>query len=112
MVIKDMFDPKGYEFMSPQRSQVNTIIIDYLISNHQIIKEAMKPYKIQRDTLMAHNSRDHYKQIQKQYLDRARYMISSNLAYAYGIDTESVLVMLDSFDLTEYLNGTDTKWCI
>src|SRR5271170_2579945 len=104
MVIRDVGE--GYTVMAPQEQETNMVILDYLIDNQEHLRELMKPYQEQRDKLLSKNIREHYKDIQSQYINLAMYLIAEKIAEKSGVDTESTIVMLESFDLDEYLNGT------
>lgn len=87
-------------------------IVEFLSRNHGDMRELIKPLTKQRNELLTHNNKDWKDKIQEQYIHQAKYMIAEQITFAHGIDTETIIVFLESFDFGEYIQGTSVDWCI
>jgi len=78
-------------------------IIQYLILNHGAIKERLQEYKGQRDAYLIELDPVFHGDVKDGFLSLAKTIITEEVGRRYALSPEEVLVVLESFDLEEYL---------
>jgi len=78
-------------------------IIDYLIKNHEHLKNELHKYTQQKNDYMRDTDAVFHADIKTEYLELARTLITKEIAEKYAIAGDQVLIVLDSFNLERYL---------
>lgn len=78
-------------------------IFNYVVQNLDYLKTLLVPLKEKRETLLKTKSSSYTEEIEKQYLDRAKWILTSDVCKNTGSNTEDVLIFFESMNLKELL---------
>lgn len=78
-------------------------INDFLIANHELIKEKAKHFDELRSVLLEETPKSLRDDINKEYKSEIFSFICEMISRDSGIDTESIWITLEGLDMEEYL---------
>lgn len=87
----------------PTQEEVNQVVVHFLILNQFHFKEASAVYKARRAEVMEQSDPCFHDEIDEQYRDMVKSMLLDAITKQFGFTTESVLIMLESLNIDEYV---------
>lgn len=81
-------------------------IVDYLVSNQEHIKERTKNFTTLRDAMMSEIPKELHGDLNDEYRREVFSFLYELLAYDLAVDTESIMIVTEGMDLTDYLGVT------
>ena len=85
------------------KQQINDAIALFLIHNQAKIKQLVKPYKFQLDSLLKSTEKVFHDQIKKDYKEVVHHEICLEVTKNLGVPSDSVLELIQELNLEEYL---------
>lgn len=85
------------------KEQIQEAIMLFLLHNQAKIKQTVKPYKFQLDSLLKSTDKTFHEQIKKDYKEVVNHEICLEVTKNLGVSTDNVLELIQELNLEEYL---------
>lgn len=82
---------------------MNEQICDYIVNNHEALKEQIKPYQNKYIDLLKTEPAILKNDIDQQFFYMVKLILVDNVTKALGVSTEEAYIVVESINITEFL---------